>query len=112
MPRPNSVLVHEPGSDCCEPAPAGTQFTIPVTAVGRLSTPEEFGNIILRASADGSVLAYTTRTGATANPSRNPRPNGVRAMPGSVSIARIGSPNVPGTQPTSVPPLPPPVTVR
>jgi multidrug efflux pump len=39
-----------------EPAPAGTQFTIPVTAVGRLSTPDEFANIILRALPDGSVL--------------------------------------------------------
>ena len=39
-----------------EPAPPGTQFTIPVTTVGRLSTPEEFANIILRARPDGSVL--------------------------------------------------------
>jgi hydrophobe/amphiphile efflux-1 (HAE1) family protein len=39
-----------------EPAPPGTQFTIPVTTLGRLTTPEEFGNIILRARPDGSVL--------------------------------------------------------
>jgi hydrophobe/amphiphile efflux-1 (HAE1) family protein len=39
-----------------EPAPVGTQFTVPVTAIGRLSTPEEFSNIILRAQPDGSVL--------------------------------------------------------
>ena len=39
-----------------EPAPPGTQFTMPVTANGRLSTPEEFANIILRARPDGSVL--------------------------------------------------------
>ena len=39
-----------------EPAPPGTQFTIPVTTLGRLSTPEEFANIILRALPDGSVL--------------------------------------------------------
>lgn len=39
-----------------EPAPPGTQFTVPVTALGRLSTPEEFGNIILRANLDGSAV--------------------------------------------------------
>ena len=39
-----------------EPAPPGTQFTIPVTTLGRLSTPEEFANIIVRALPDGSVL--------------------------------------------------------
>ena len=38
-----------------EPAPPGTQFTVPVTAVGRLSTPEEFSDIILRARPNGSV---------------------------------------------------------
>ncbi len=38
-----------------EPAPPGTQFTVPVTAVGRLTTPEEFSNIILRARPNGSV---------------------------------------------------------
>ncbi len=39
-----------------EPAPPGNQFTIPVTAIGRLSTPEEFANIVVRARPDGSVL--------------------------------------------------------
>ncbi len=39
-----------------EPAPPGNQFTIPVTAMGRLSTPEEFANIILRANSTGSVV--------------------------------------------------------
>jgi multidrug efflux pump len=39
-----------------EPAPAGTQFTVPVTTQGRLATPEEFGNIILHANPNGSVL--------------------------------------------------------
>ena len=32
-----------------EPSPQGTQLTIPVTTAGRLSTPEEFGNVIVRA---------------------------------------------------------------
>ena len=44
------------GSVGREPAPIGTQLTLPVTTVGRLSTPEEFANIIIRARPDGSVL--------------------------------------------------------
>ena len=39
-----------------EPIPAGQQFTYTVRTQGRLVTPEEFGNIIIRANADGSVL--------------------------------------------------------
>jgi HAE1 family hydrophobic/amphiphilic exporter-1 len=39
-----------------EPAPNGTQFTYTVQAQGRLTSPEEFGNIILRSNPDGSTL--------------------------------------------------------
>jgi HAE1 family hydrophobic/amphiphilic exporter-1 len=39
-----------------EPIPKGQQFTYTVRTQGRLVTPEEFGNIILRANADGSIL--------------------------------------------------------
>ena len=39
-----------------EPAPKGTQLTLPVTTSGRLATTDEFGNIILRASPDGSLV--------------------------------------------------------
>jgi HAE1 family hydrophobic/amphiphilic exporter-1 len=39
-----------------EPAPNGQQFTYTVRTQGRLVTPEEFGNIVIRANADGSVL--------------------------------------------------------
>ena len=39
-----------------EPSPIGTQFTVPVTTQGRLTTPEEFGDIILRARPDGSLV--------------------------------------------------------
>jgi hydrophobic/amphiphilic exporter-1 (mainly G- bacteria), HAE1 family len=39
-----------------EPIPHGQQFTYTVRTQGRLVTPEEFGNIILRANPDGSVL--------------------------------------------------------
>ena len=39
-----------------EPAPAGTQLTIPVTTLGRLQTPEQFNDIIVRAQPDGSLV--------------------------------------------------------
>ncbi len=39
-----------------EPAPKGQQFTYTVRAQGRLLSAEEFGNIILRANPDGSIL--------------------------------------------------------
>ncbi|MEO6779128.1 MAG: multidrug efflux RND transporter permease subunit, partial [Gemmatimonadaceae bacterium] len=39
-----------------EPAPPGTQLTLPVTTEGRLSTPAEFANIIVRARPDGSIV--------------------------------------------------------
>ena len=56
------------GSVGREPAPVGTQLTLPVTTLGRLSTPEEFENIIIRARPDGSVLRIsdvgTVRLGA------------------------------------------------
>jgi hydrophobe/amphiphile efflux-1 (HAE1) family protein len=39
-----------------EPAPPGTELTLPVTTLGRLRTPEEFERIILRAQSDGSLV--------------------------------------------------------
>src|SRR6202451_2407081 len=39
-----------------EPIPKGQQFTYTVRTQGRLVKPEEFGNIILRANPDGSIL--------------------------------------------------------
>ncbi len=39
-----------------EPIPKGQQFTYTVRTQGRLVTPDEFGNIILRANPDGSIL--------------------------------------------------------
>lgn len=39
-----------------EPVPQGQQFTYNVRAPGRLPTPEEFGEIVVRALPDGSVL--------------------------------------------------------
>jgi HAE1 family hydrophobic/amphiphilic exporter-1 len=39
-----------------EPVPLGQQFTYTVRTQGRLVTAEQFGNIIIRANADGSIL--------------------------------------------------------
>lgn len=39
-----------------EPAPAGQEFTYAVRAQGRLSSEEEFGNIVLRADSDTGVV--------------------------------------------------------
>src|SRR5688500_9063514 len=44
------------GSVGSQPAPAGQAFTATVTAEGRFSTPEQFGNIILRANSDGTTV--------------------------------------------------------
>jgi HAE1 family hydrophobic/amphiphilic exporter-1 len=39
-----------------EPAPPGQEFTYAIRAQGRLETPEEFENIVLRANPDGSFV--------------------------------------------------------
>ncbi len=39
-----------------EPVPPGQQFTYAVQAQGRLVKPEEFGNIVVRANPDGSIV--------------------------------------------------------
>ena len=39
-----------------EPAPPGTELTIPVTTLGRLQTPDQFNDIIVRAQANGSLV--------------------------------------------------------
>ncbi len=39
-----------------EPAPANQQFTYSVLAQGRLSSPEEFGNIIVREAPNGGIV--------------------------------------------------------
>ncbi|MCX5682504.1 MAG: efflux RND transporter permease subunit, partial [Planctomycetota bacterium] len=39
-----------------EPAPPGQEFTYTVRAQGRLATPGEFGDIVVRANPDGSVV--------------------------------------------------------
>src|SRR5215813_6939154 len=39
-----------------EPVPTGQQFTYTVQAQGRLATPEEFGNVVVRLNPDGSTV--------------------------------------------------------
>ncbi|HYK82781.1 MAG TPA: multidrug efflux RND transporter permease subunit [Gemmatimonadales bacterium] len=39
-----------------EPAPQGTQLTIPVTTQGRLQTAEQFNDIVVRAQPNGSLV--------------------------------------------------------
>jgi multidrug efflux pump len=39
-----------------EPSPPGTQLTLPITTIGRLQTPEEFNDIVVRARPDGSIV--------------------------------------------------------
>ena len=39
-----------------EPAPRGTEFTYTVQTGGRFQSPEEFGNVVLRADPDGSQV--------------------------------------------------------
>ena len=48
--------VNPAGQIGAEPVPAGQQFTYTVQTQGRLITPEQFGNIVIRANPDGSVL--------------------------------------------------------
>jgi HAE1 family hydrophobic/amphiphilic exporter-1 len=48
--------VNPAGQIGSEPVPPGQQFTYTVRTQGRLTTPEQFGNIILRANPDGSTV--------------------------------------------------------
>ncbi len=48
--------VNPTGQIGAEPVPAGQQFTYTVRAQGRLLSAEEFGNIVVRANPDGSIV--------------------------------------------------------
>ncbi len=48
--------VNPAGQIGAPPVPAGQEFTYSVIAQGRLVTEEEFGNIIVRENADGSIV--------------------------------------------------------
>ena len=49
-------VVNPSGQVGAEPAPTGQQFTYTVRAQGRLVTPEEFGDVIVRENTDGSLV--------------------------------------------------------
>jgi len=48
--------VNPAGKFGAEPAPKGTETTYTVRARGRLQTPEEFGQVVVRSNPDGSVV--------------------------------------------------------
>jgi hydrophobic/amphiphilic exporter-1 (mainly G- bacteria), HAE1 family len=48
--------VNPAGQIGSEPVPPGQEFTYAVRAQGRLITPEEFGQIVVRANPDGSIV--------------------------------------------------------
>jgi hydrophobic/amphiphilic exporter-1 (mainly G- bacteria), HAE1 family len=48
--------VNPAGQVGAEPAPPGKEMTYTVRAQGRLQTPEEFGQIVVRSNPDGSVV--------------------------------------------------------
>src|SRR5580704_17225511 len=86
-----------------EPIPKGQQFTYTVRTQGRLVKPEEFGNIILRANPDGSILHLSDVArielgdqayGVTAR--YNQAPSGVMAiyqLPGSNAVETAAAVN-------------------
>src|SRR5438067_5801188 len=49
-------VVNPAGQIGGEPVPKGQDFTYAVRAQGRLPTPEDFANIVVRANPDGSIL--------------------------------------------------------
>jgi HAE1 family hydrophobic/amphiphilic exporter-1 len=48
--------VNPAGRIGAEPAPPGQEFTYTVRAKGRLITPEEFGDVVVRLNPDGSIV--------------------------------------------------------
>ena len=48
--------IYPAGKFGAEPAPEGTAFTYTVRLPAQISTPEEFSNIVLKTSADGSIV--------------------------------------------------------
>jgi HAE1 family hydrophobic/amphiphilic exporter-1 len=50
--------VNPAGKVGAEPAPSGKEMTYTLRAQGRLQTPEEFGQIVVRSNPDGSVVRF------------------------------------------------------
>ena len=84
-----------------EPVPPGQEFSYSVSAQGRLTTPEEFGEIIVRAEEDGSVVRLRDvariELGSqtyTAEGRYNGRPAAILALyqtPGTNALAAAGA---------------------
>src|SRR5919108_455059 len=55
----NQNTVTPAGQIGAEPVPRGQEFTYTVRAQGRLLNAEEFGNIVVRANPDGSIVRMT-----------------------------------------------------
>jgi len=49
-------LIAPAGQVGAPPAPVGTNFTYVVRTKGRLSSPEEFGEVVIKANSDGSLV--------------------------------------------------------
>jgi HAE1 family hydrophobic/amphiphilic exporter-1 len=91
--------VNPAGQVGAEPAPAGIDYTYAIRAQGRLETPEEFAQIVLRANPDGSLVRLTDvarielGSQTYANVGRlNGKPGAILALyqlPGSNAIAAV-----------------------
>src|SRR6266850_2288541 len=55
----NQNTVNPSGQIGAEPVPRGQEFTYTVRSQGRLLSAEEFGNIVVRANPDGSIVRMT-----------------------------------------------------
>jgi HAE1 family hydrophobic/amphiphilic exporter-1 len=91
--------VNPAGQVGAEPAPPGIEYTYSIRAQGRLETPEEFAQIVLRANPDGSLVRLKdvarvelgSQTYAMAG-RLNGKPSAVLALyqlPGSNAIAAV-----------------------
>jgi len=75
-----------------DPAPADQGFTATVSAEGRFSSPEEFGNIILRANGDGTVV----RLSDVARVSFGPQSYGLTSTWNGQPVGGLGVQLLPG----------------
>src|SRR5213594_3316757 len=55
----NQNTVNPSGQIGAEPVPPGQEYTYTVRSQGRLLTAEEFGNVVVRANPDGSIVRMT-----------------------------------------------------
>jgi hydrophobe/amphiphile efflux-1 (HAE1) family protein len=78
------------------PAPKGQQFELTVNTLGRLTTPEQFGDIILKA-AQGNPLVQSSPTGMTATTGTTTASSGAGGLNGSSGQSSSGGPTPPTT---------------